>query len=109
MSLLTTFGVMAYTLLIFTAAPACGRSMNQMTMNEIPSRIYKTNIDKRFDPSCKGIFDPELYKKLDAVCQDCYYLYYDEQLTTRCRYGVFKSVGCTMLAGITDTKVLLYR
>lgn len=87
MSMVTVLCALVCIVLMFTTAQ--GRSMNSATMNEIPSRFMTVKKRMPFDPSCKGVFDPVLYKKLDTVCQDCFYLYYDEELTTRCRTNCF--------------------
>nr|ARN17962.1 CHH1L precursor [Caridion steveni] len=41
------------------------------------------------DQSCKGIFDRELFKKLDRVCEDCYNLYRKPYVGIDCRKDCF--------------------
>nr|WDS50829.1 crustacean hyperglycemic hormone [Palaemon carinicauda] len=49
------------------------------------------NLKKRaiLDQSCKGIFDRELFKKLDRVCDDCYNLYRKPYVAIDCRKDCF--------------------
>nr|QOD39446.1 crustacean hyperglycemic hormone [Lysmata vittata] len=41
------------------------------------------------DQSCKGIYDRELFKKLDRVCEDCYNLYRKPYVGIDCRRNCF--------------------
>nr|AFG16932.1 hyperglycemic hormone [Pandalus japonicus] len=49
------------------------------------------NVPKRavLDQSCKGIYDRELFKKLDRVCEDCYNLYRKPYVGVDCRKNCF--------------------
>ncbi|KAA0183715.1 hypothetical protein HAZT_HAZT006157 [Hyalella azteca] len=38
-----------------------------------------------FDDSCKGVYDRELFAKLDRVCDDCYNLYRKPTVSYECR------------------------
>ncbi|KAL7639829.1 UNVERIFIED_CONTAM: hypothetical protein RMT77_009242 [Armadillidium vulgare] len=42
-----------------------------------------------FDSSCKGIYDRDLFAKLDRVCDDCYNLYRQHKVVTECRKNCF--------------------
>jgi len=51
--------------------------------------------DKRsglYDAACEGEFNPTLYNELDQVCQQCFYLFFDENLTHRCRSNCFHNI-----------------
>ncbi|XP_064085675.1 crustacean hyperglycemic hormones isoform X2 [Macrobrachium nipponense] len=56
-----------------------------------PTRGQGLNLKKRaiLDQSCKGIFDRELFKKLDRVCDDCYNLYRKPYVAIDCRKDCF--------------------
>nr|ANQ38658.1 CHH1L preproprotein [Chorismus antarcticus] len=43
------------------------------------------------DQSCKGIYDRELFKKLDRVCEDCYNLYRKPYVGIDCRKHCFST------------------
>ncbi|ROT68740.1 molt-inhibiting hormone-like isoform X2 [Penaeus vannamei] len=49
------------------------------------------SVNKRdtFDHSCKGIYDRELFRKLDRVCEDCYNLYRKPYVATECKSNCF--------------------
>nr|ANQ38659.1 CHH2 preproprotein [Chorismus antarcticus] len=49
------------------------------------------NINKRviLDQSCKGIFDRNLFRKLDRVCEDCYNLYRKPHVGIDCRSNCY--------------------
>nr|ACS35346.1 crustacean hyperglycemic hormone isoform 1 [Rimicaris kairei] len=49
------------------------------------------SLNKRavFDQSCKGIYDRELFRKLDRVCEDCYNLYRKPYVGVECRRKCF--------------------
>ena len=40
---------------------------------------------RMFDPSCKGIYDRELFGALERVCESCYNLYRQAHVATECR------------------------
>nr|ANQ38673.1 AtnCHH1 preproprotein [Athanas nitescens] len=48
-------------------------------------------VDKRavMDLSCKGIYDRELFKKLDRVCEDCYNIYRKPYIGVECRKSCY--------------------
>nr|AKA64489.1 crustacean hyperglycemic hormone precursor [Palaemon carinicauda] len=52
------------------------------------------NLKKRaiLDQSCKGIFDRELFKKLDRVCDDCYNLYRKPYVAIDCRESCYQNL-----------------
>ncbi|XP_037787977.1 molt-inhibiting hormone-like isoform X1 [Penaeus monodon] len=49
------------------------------------------SVNKRdtFDHSCKGIYDRELFRKLDRVCEDCYNLYRKPYVATECKSNCY--------------------
>ncbi|XP_068202987.1 crustacean hyperglycemic hormone B-like isoform X4 [Palaemon carinicauda] len=49
------------------------------------------SVDKRtiMDLNCKGIFDRELLKKLERVCEDCYNIYRKPYVGVECRSKCF--------------------
>ncbi|XP_064085674.1 crustacean hyperglycemic hormones isoform X1 [Macrobrachium nipponense] len=59
-----------------------------------PTRGQGLNLKKRaiLDQSCKGIFDRELFKKLDRVCDDCYNLYRKPYVAIDCREGCYQNL-----------------
>ncbi|XP_064085676.1 crustacean hyperglycemic hormone B-like [Macrobrachium nipponense] len=48
-------------------------------------------VNKRaiLDPTCKGIFDRGLLKKLEKVCEDCYNVYRKPYVAVECRSNCF--------------------
>ena len=70
---------------VFLANCVNSRSLNERTLNEIPTRIFSKKYDAGYDLSCRGSFDGELFKDLDEVCQNCFYLIYDTGVTAKCR------------------------
>ncbi|XP_066963258.1 crustacean hyperglycemic hormone B-like [Macrobrachium rosenbergii] len=48
-------------------------------------------VNKRaiFDPTCKGIFDRGLLKKLEKVCEDCYNVYRKPYVGVECRSNCY--------------------
>lgn len=53
----------------------------------LPSSSSELGRPKRalFDDSCKGVYDRELFSKLDRVCEDCYNLYRKTSVSYECR------------------------
>nr|ARN17954.1 CHH1 precursor [Crangon crangon] len=41
------------------------------------------------DPTCRGIYDRELFEKLDRVCDDCYNLYRKAYVDVNCRSNCY--------------------
>nr|ANQ38675.1 AtmCHH1 preproprotein [Atyopsis moluccensis] len=52
------------------------------------------SLDKRavFDQSCKGIYDRELFRKLERVCEDCYNLYRKPYVGIDCRNNCYSNL-----------------
>ncbi|KAF2364714.1 Arthropod neurohormone/Alpha-latrotoxin associated low molecular weight protein [Trinorchestia longiramus] len=44
-----------------------------------------------FDDSCKGVYDRELFSKLDRVCEDCYNLYRKPSVSYECRRDCYSN------------------
>nr|AMB38750.1 crustacean hyperglycemic hormone precursor [Talitrus saltator] len=44
-----------------------------------------------FDDSCKGVYDRELFAKLDRVCEDCYNLYRKPSVSYECRRDCYSN------------------
>ncbi|KAA0183716.1 hypothetical protein HAZT_HAZT006158 [Hyalella azteca] len=44
-----------------------------------------------FDDSCKGVYDRELFAKLDRVCDDCYNLYRKPTVSYECRRDCYSN------------------
>nr|ANQ38663.1 CHH preproprotein [Euphausia crystallorophias] len=42
-----------------------------------------------FDPSCKGFYNKEVFKKLNHICDDCYNLYRDASVAVKCKENCF--------------------
>nr|ANQ38664.1 CHH preproprotein [Euphausia superba] len=42
-----------------------------------------------FDPSCKGFYNKEVFKKLNHICDDCYNLYRDASVAVKCKSDCF--------------------
>ena len=38
-----------------------------------------------FDPSCRGMYKPELFDELDMICKSCYNLYRAADVEVECR------------------------
>jgi len=38
-----------------------------------------------FDIQCKGVYNKEIFAKLENICHDCYNLYRDSELYSLCR------------------------
>ncbi|CAL4079361.1 unnamed protein product, partial [Meganyctiphanes norvegica] len=51
-----------------------------------PNSIAKRNV---FDPTCKGIYNREIFGRLNHVCEDCYNLYRDPSVAVKCRSDCF--------------------
>nr|QBX89041.1 crustacean hyperglycemic hormone 4 [Nephrops norvegicus] len=53
------------------------------------SQEHSVNKRQVFDQACKGVYDRNLFKKLDRVCEDCYNLYRKPFVATTCRQNCF--------------------
>ena len=40
---------------------------------------------------CGGIYDQQIFAKLEKVCDDCFNLYKDPEVHGLCRYTIFKN------------------
>jgi len=49
------------------------------TMNEVQ------HFSGKFNPDCKGEYNPKLYSQLNKVCNDCFYIFYNEELADSCK------------------------
>jgi len=56
-----------------------------------------------FDIQCKGVYDKEIFSKLDRVCEDCYNLYREPGLHSLCRSNCF---GSPYFKGCLDALLL---
>nr|QBX89039.1 crustacean hyperglycemic hormone 2 [Nephrops norvegicus] len=57
------------------------------------SQSQEHSVNKRqvFDQACKGVYDRNLFKKLDRVCEDCYNLYRKPFVATTCRENCYSN------------------
>jgi len=71
-----------------------------LTSGHLPTGSLSADLGRpkraMFDDSCKGVYDRQLFSKLDRVCEDCYNLYRKTSVSYECRtdcYGnpVFES------------------
>nr|5B5I_A Chain A, Crustacean hyperglycemic hormones 1 [Penaeus japonicus]5B5I_B Chain B, Crustacean hyperglycemic hormones 1 [Penaeus japonicus] len=44
-----------------------------------------------FDPSCTGVFDRQLLRRLGRVCDDCFNVFREPNVATECRSNCYNN------------------